>query len=192
MSVSTGRAASDGVALVVVDVLNDYEHEDADRLTRSVRAALPSLCALVGNAREHDVLTVYVNDHHGDWSADRERIAQRAGAGAAPDLVEPLAPATDVPFLVKARHSAFYATQLEHLLRERGIRRVMLAGQVTEQCILYSALDAYVREFEVVIPRDAVAHIDEELAAAALRMMGENMSADIVDEAGATAILRGA
>ncbi len=192
MNVSGARAGRDGVALVVVDVLNDYEHEDADRLTRSARKALPSLRALVETAREHDVLTVYVNDHHGDWSADRERIARRAGAGAAPDLVEPLAPADDVPFLVKARHSAFYATQLEHLLRARGVQRVMLAGQVTEQCILYSALDAHVREFDVVIPRDAVAHIDEDLASAALRMMGENMSADVVDDAGAAAILRGA
>jgi nicotinamidase-related amidase len=67
----------------------------------------------------------------------------------------------------------------------------MLLGQVTEQCILYSALDAYVRAFDVVIPRDAVAHIDEDLAAAAVRMIGENMSGEIVDGDGARAILAG-
>jgi nicotinamidase-related amidase len=65
------------------------------------------------------------------------------------------------------------------MLRDARIDRVVLSGQVTEQCILYSALDAYVRHFEVVIPRDAVAHIHEELAQAALRMMETNMRAEI-------------
>jgi nicotinamidase-related amidase len=54
-----------------------------------------------------------------------------------------------------------------------------LTGQVTEQCILYSALDAYVRHYSVVVPKDAVAHIDAGLGAAALAMMERNMSAEI-------------
>ena len=100
-------------------------------------------------------------------------------------MVEPVLPLADAPFLVKARHSAFYHTQLEYLLRQAGITRVVLTGQVTEQCILYSALDAYVRHFELVVVRDAVAHIHEDLADAALRMMSRNMRAEIVssDEA---------
>ena len=57
----------------------------------------------------------------------------------------------------------------------------MLTGQVTEQCILYSALDGYVRRFAVAVPRDAVAAIDDDLAAAALQMMERNMKADISD-----------
>jgi nicotinamidase-related amidase len=82
--------------------------------------------------------------------------------------------------VVKARHSIFYQTQLEYLLREEQIDRLILAGQVTEQCILYSALDAYVRHFELVIPRDCVAHIQEDLAQAALKMMASNMRAGVV------------
>ena len=79
------------------------------------------------------------------------------------------------------RHSAFYSTALDHLLRERGIETIVLAGQVTEQCILYTALDAYVRSFDIRSSRDAVAHIDAELGAAALRMMERNMRVDLVD-----------
>jgi nicotinamidase-related amidase len=74
----------------------------------------------------------------------------------------------------------FYETQLEYLLRHEGIMRIVLCGQVTEQCILYSALDAYVRHFEVVVPPDAVAHIHKDLADAALRMMQRNMHAEII------------
>jgi nicotinamidase-related amidase len=70
-------------------------------------------------------------------------------------------------------------TPLEYLLGQKDIDRLILTGQVTEQCILYSALDAYVRHFEVVVPRDGVAHIHEELADAALEMMKRNMGAEI-------------
>jgi nicotinamidase-related amidase len=167
-------------ALIVIDMLNPYEHEDAEPLMRSVEAVLPSLRRLIGGAAERGACLVYVNDNYDDWSAGRPEIIQRALAGATPQLVEPIVPGDDVPFVVKARHSIFYQTPLEYLLRQAEIDRVVLTGQVTEQCVLYSALDAYVRHFEVVVPRDAVAHIHEDLAEAALRMMETNMRAQIV------------
>jgi nicotinamidase-related amidase len=85
--------------------------------------------------------------------------------------------------MTKVRHSAFYATALAYLLNRLETKRLVIAGQVTEQCILYTALDAYVRHFPVVIPTDAVAGIDAELAAAALKMMEKNMSAELTTAA---------
>jgi nicotinamidase-related amidase len=166
-------------AVVIIDMLNPYDHEDADDLLPSVREALPAMCELRERARAADVPLVYVNDNHGDWSACRPELVERAMRGRAPELVEPIAPPPDVGFVVKARHSIFYQTQLEFLLRQEEIERIVLVGQVTEQCILYSALDAYVRQFAVAVPRDAVAHIHEDLADAALRMMKRNMRADV-------------
>ena len=72
---------------------------------------------------------------------------------------------------------------MAYLLTRLGTKRLILTGQVTEQRILYSALDAYVRHFQVVIPTDAVAHIDAELGAAALTMMQRNMSAELTKAA---------
>jgi len=168
-------------ALIVVDMLNTYEHEDADTLTESVREALPSIEALIERARREDVPIVYVNDNYGDFAACRPELVRHALDGRAPELVEPIAPPDDVAFVVKARHSIFYQTQLEYLLRQQEIERIVLAGQVTEQCILYSALDGYVRHFAVGVPRDAVAAIHADLAAAALQMMERNMRADVSD-----------
>jgi nicotinamidase-related amidase len=85
--------------------------------------------------------------------------------------------------LTKVRHSVFYATALDYLLGRLGVERAILTGQVTEQCILYSALDAYVRHFSVTVPPDAVAHIDAELGKAALKMMERNMSAELISAA---------
>ncbi|MBJ7330281.1 MAG: cysteine hydrolase [Solirubrobacteraceae bacterium] len=177
-------------ALIVIDMLNRYDHEDAEPLRASVREVTPVLADLIESASAQDALVVYVNDNHGDWTAGRSAIARDALAGRAPELVEPIVPGPQTPFLVKARHSAFYATQLEYMLREQGVERVVLTGQVTEQCVFYTALDAYVRHFGVTVPRDAVAHIHGDLAEAALRMMESNMRADIVDAAGALDALR--
>jgi nicotinamidase-related amidase len=171
---------SGGVALIVIDMLNRYDHDDAEPLMRSVREIVGPLRSLIDEARERDVLTVWVNDNHGDWAAGRSELVDYALGGRDPSLVEPIAPTHSVPFVVKARHSIFYETQLEYLLREQGAERLILTGQVTEQCILYSALDAYVRHFEVAVARDAVAHIHPDLADAALRMMELNMSADVL------------
>ncbi|MFZ0385226.1 MAG: isochorismatase family cysteine hydrolase [Solirubrobacteraceae bacterium] len=169
-------------ALIVIDMLNRYDHDDAEPLLASVREIVPRLTRLVEHARQTNVLTIYVNDNHGDWTAGRARLSQWALDGADRSVIEPILPRDDVPFLVKARHSVFYETQLEYLLRQQHIDRVVLCGQVTEQCILYSALDAYVRHFQVVVARDAVAHIHEDLAHAALRMMERNMRAELISE----------
>jgi nicotinamidase-related amidase len=173
-------------ALIVVDMLNAYEHEDAEPLVESVRDSLPAMQGLIDAARESGVFTAYVNDHYGDFTANRGRLVEDALGGAHPELVEPIVPAEDLPFLLKARHSIFYGTQVEYMLRREGVGRIVLVGQVTEQCILYSALDAYVRHFDVAVAPDAVAHIHSDLADAALRMMERNMSAQLVSaDAGA-------
>jgi nicotinamidase-related amidase len=168
-----------GLALIVIDMLNPYEHEDADILARNTEPVVPVIARLLGNT--DDVELVYVNDNYEDYTATRDDIVERALRGRHPHLVEPIVPPPGVDFLQKARHSAFYSTALDHLLRVRNIETLVLTGQVTEQCILYTALDAYVRSFDIRVPRDAVAHIDEQLGAAALRMMERNMRVDVVD-----------
>jgi nicotinamidase-related amidase len=168
-------------ALIVVDMINSYEHADAERLTQSVEQTLPAMRRLVERAGEEDVPTVYVNDNFGTWTSNRDDLLKTALEGRFAHLVEPLAPSEDSLFVVKARHSIFYQTPLEYLLGQEDVGRVVLIGQVTEQCILYSALDAYVRHLEVCVPRDAVAHIHADLAEASVRMMELNMSAEICD-----------
>ncbi|MFJ6940619.1 cysteine hydrolase family protein [Streptomyces sp. NPDC101132] len=164
-------------ALIVIDMLNSYEHEDADALVPSVRDALPGVCALLKRARAADSPVIYVNDNFGRWRSHHGEILETALSGRHRDLVEPVTPDEDSLFVVKARHSVFYETPLAYLLGQLGVRRVVLCGQVTEQCVLYSALDAHIRHYDVVVPVDAVAHIDPALAEAALRMMRQNMSA---------------
>jgi nicotinamidase-related amidase len=171
-------------ALLVIDMINSYDFEDAETLTRNVERVLPAMAGLIERAAaDDDVLTIYVNDNFGTWTSNRDDLVKEAMDGRFRELIEPIAPTEDTLFVVKARHSAFYQTPLEYLLSTEDVERVVMIGQVTEQCILYSALDAYIRHIKVVVPRDAVAQIDDELADAALRMMEVNMDVDVVDAA---------
>jgi nicotinamidase-related amidase len=163
-------------ALIVVDMINSYDHPDAEKLTKSVEDVLPTMKALIDG---WDGPAIYVNDNFGHWRSNRDDLLEEALAGEFGSLVEPIAPRDDTMFVVKARHSIFFQTPLEYLLGQEGVERLVLTGQVTEQCILYSALDAYIRHIDVRVPRDAVAHIHADLADAALTMMERNMRADV-------------
>ncbi|AAS04576.1 cysteine hydrolase family protein [Mycobacterium avium] len=173
-------------AVLVVDMMNSYQHPDAENLIPNVEKIIEPLTGLVRRARESaGVDLVYVNDNYGDFTAQFSDLVRSALDGARPDLVKPIAPVSgEAASLTKVRHSAFYSTALAYLLSRLGTKRLIITGQVTEQCILYTALDAYVRHFPVVIPTDAVAHIDPELGAAACKMMEQNMSAELTTAAG--------
>ncbi|MGW1225638.1 isochorismatase family cysteine hydrolase [Streptomyces sp. NPDC001478] len=171
--------AKSRTALVVIDMINPYDHEDAEQLLRSAERAVPVIARMLEAARSGGTRVVYANDNFGDWRSHHGEIVEAALAGARPDLVEPLRPDERSLFVVKARHSIFYETPLPYLLHQLGIDHLVLTGQVTEQCILYSALDAHIRHLDLTIPRDGVAHIHEDLAEAALRMAERNMGARV-------------
>jgi nicotinamidase-related amidase len=171
--------ADKSTALVVLDMLNSYDFEDAEQLSANVRGAIEPIKALLDDAVENETPIIYVNDNYGDWNSSQEELTEKALDGEHPELVKPILPPDEAKFVLKARHSAFYGTPLDYLLYQLEVDRLVLVGQVTEQCVLYSALDAYVRHHQVMVPRDAVAHIHEDLADAALKMMERNMDADI-------------
>ncbi|MFI8165259.1 cysteine hydrolase family protein [Streptomyces sp. NPDC085931] len=167
-------------ALIVVDMINTYDHEDAELLVPSVEQIVPVVADLIDRARKADVPVIYANDNFGRWRSHHGELVDAALARPQARLIEPIRPDEESLFVVKARHSVFFETPLAYLLRNLGVGHVVLIGQVTEQCILYSALDAHIRHLEVTVPRDAVASIHPHLADAALEMMERNMGARIV------------
>lgn len=165
--------------VVVIDMINAYDHPDASLLIPSVCEVLPAVRSVIDRARGAGVDVVYVNDNFGRWRSHHYELLQTALAGPHADLVEPIVPDELSLFVVKARHSIFFQTPLDYLLRQAGVEHIVLCGQVTEQCVLYSALDAHIRHFRVTVVRDAVAHIHADLADSALRMMERNMGAEL-------------
>ena len=162
-----------GDVLVVVDILNDFEHEDGERLLDSLRARQRGLTDTIDAARAAGVPVVYVNDHLGDWSADRRTLVERARGGKGGSLLAPAMPHPSEALLTKPRYSAFDHTALELLLRELNAERILLVGGSTEGCIVQSGIDARELGFKVTILTSGCLTVDEEREQVALRYARE-------------------
>jgi nicotinamidase-related amidase len=173
------------IATLIVDMLNPYDHEDGDALAEQVRSRIEPIQAQIAATPDAGAELIYANDNYDDFTATSDDLARAALEGRHPDLVEPILPPDGSLFVEKVRHSAFYESSLNHLLRIKEIDTLVIAGQTTEQCILYTALDAYIRGFQLRVVRDAVAPLDDDLGHAALVMMERNMKAELVDAADA-------
>ena len=156
-------------ALLLVDVLQDFRHEDAEALLASFRERHATLVATLERARERDLPVVFANDNFGDWHGDASRLVREAiEHGRAGELVAAIAPTGDDRVVVKPRYSAFDHTPLVLVLRELEVERILLAGAATEMCVIQTAIDAKEEGFKVTILADACATTDERMERLAL------------------------
>lgn len=151
-------------ALVLVDVLQRFEHEDGEALLASYRERVGGMTELLDRARRADTPVVYVNDVDGRWDGDGPGLVRRAVEdGRGGELVADVAPVEGDRLVLKPRYSIFDHTPLVILLRELEVERLLLAGAATEMCVVQSAIDARELGFKVTIVADACATTDEEL-----------------------------
>ena len=163
--------------ILIIDMISTWDFEGAEQAADGAGEVVDAINRLRGLEGPS---VVFANDLSEGFHGSRERAFELALAGSCPHLVRPLEPKPTEDFIHKGQHSAFYGTPLAHLLEIRDAGEVILAGQVTEQCVLYTALDAHVRGFEITVVTDAVLSLEEHLGAAALEMMRENMGAKLV------------
>jgi nicotinamidase-related amidase len=147
------------VALLLVDVINPLDFPEADQLLRYAVPAAEKLADLKKRARKAGVPVVYANDNFGRWRSDLTAVVERCREpgckGAA--LVGLLRPGKEDYFVLKPKHSAFFSTTLDTLLRHLGTRTLVIGGFAADICVLFSANDAYMRDLRVVVPSDGVA-----------------------------------
>jgi nicotinamidase-related amidase len=167
-------------ALLLVDVVNDFEHEHGERLLESFRARHDGFLRALGRARAEELTVVYANDSYGDWRGDGPALVRRALEGRGGELVEAIAPGEDACFVLKPRYSAFDHTPLALILREREIERLLLGGMSTEGCVAQTAIDARERGFKVSVLAEACATIDERVERIALEYLEAVAGARIV------------
>jgi nicotinamidase-related amidase len=163
-------------ALLLVDVLKDFRHEDGDALLASFRGRHDHLVSALEEARSGGITVVYANDGAGKWDSPEDLVRAAIEDGRAGDLIAAIAPRNGEPVFLKDAYSAFEAAGLPERLAERGVERVTVAGAATEMCVFQTALDARRAGFEVLVRGDASASVDarnEEIALAYLeRVLG--------------------
>ena len=168
------------VALLLIDVINDLEFEGGELLARYALGMGERIAALKARAKAAGIPVIYVNDNWGRWQSDVRKIVEHACRDGARGkaLVERLVPDEDEYFVLKPKHSGFFSTTLDTLLDYLGARTLILTGVAGNICVLFTANDAYMRDFRLVIPADCIAANEADDNAHALAQMRAIFKAD--------------
>lgn len=152
------------VALILIDVINDMEFQSGAALLANALPAARRLAKLRRRAKEAGVPVIYVNDNFGKWRSDFRRQLGHVledGVRGQP-VAELLRPDEKDYFVLKAKHSGFYHTQLDLLIDYLKVKTLVLTGFTTDICVLFTASDAYMRDLELIVATDCVAATEVE------------------------------
>jgi nicotinamidase-related amidase len=158
-------------ALMLIDVVNAFDFEGSEGIVRAAERAAPNIEHLAERARANRVPVIYVNDNFGQWRSDFQSTVRACAQADQPGwrIVRRLRPHDGDYFVLKPQHSAFYSTVLELLLEELGTRTLVLAGFAANFCVLFTANDAHMRGYRLVVPTDCTASNRPALTRDALR-----------------------
>lgn len=174
------KHAAGRTALLVIDMINDLDFEGADRLRDEAIAAAEKIARLRDAAEGAGVPVIYVNDNHDEWHSDRSRLVERCKAKgcAGAEMVRLIEPRPDDFFVIKPQFSGFYSTNLPVLLPRLEVSRLILTGIAADICVLFTAADAHMRQYELWVPRDAVAADCPDRTRWSLDIMEKSMDAE--------------
>jgi nicotinamidase-related amidase len=161
------------VALILIDVINDMEFDDGEALFTAAHPAAKNLARLRKRAKDAGVPVIYVNDNFGKWRSDfRQQLGHVLEDGVRGEpIAQLLRPEHNDYFVLKAKHSGFYRSQLDLLIDYLQVRTIVIAGFTTDICVLFTASDAYLRDLEILVPPDCSAAVKSEYHESALDHM---------------------
>jgi nicotinamidase-related amidase len=166
--------------MLLIDVINDFDFEEGDELLHLALPVGERIAELKKRTKDAGVPCVYVNDNFGRWQSDFKKIVAHCSAEDAKgkEFVKLLLPDDDDYFVLKPKHSGFYSTSLDLLLTHLNARNLVLTGIAGNNCVLFTANDAYMRDFKLFIPSDCVVSNTEEENRYALKQMEDVLKAD--------------
>ncbi len=166
-------------ALLIIDVINDLDFPEAGQLVRYVPRLTRNLARLKQRAKRAGIPVVYVNDNFGRWRSDLYALVEHCREGKAQRLVETLRPEQDDYFVLKPKHSGFFASSLETLLRYLGTTELIITGIAGNYCVLFTANDAYMRDYKISVPADCSISNTAGENRQALQLMKNYLRADV-------------
>jgi nicotinamidase-related amidase len=174
------------LAVMLIDVINDLEFPGGDELLLHALPAARRIAALARQARELGIPVIYCNDNFGRWRSDFRQVVEHAlndGVRGEP-VVRLVRPERDDYFVLKPKHSGFYATTLDILLEYLGTRSLVICGFTADRCVLFTVSDAKMRDFRLHVPADCVASISRDDNERMLEFMRATLGVDTTTSAG--------
>ena len=167
-------------ALLIVDMISDFEFDDADALFGNALKILEPLSALKRVMRARGTPVIYVNDElgHGSDQLRQDIDKLRVRSERASKVLDVLAPESTDHWIVKPQRSGFYATRLGNLLLSLNVSSVVVAGLTTDICVFFTAHDAYMRGYSLWIPSNCCAAVESSHHDDALNLIRRVAHAD--------------
>lgn len=158
------RDGTHDTVLVILDMISCWNFPDGAALRRQAARMVPCIARLKQRCVAAKVPVIYANDNSGQWRSDFKFVVNESlgsdSIGA--EITRALQPGDADYFVLKPKHSAFFATPLEILLDHLRAKRLVIAGVTGDQCVLNTAADARMRDFDVVVPADCIASLTLE------------------------------
>ncbi|MEZ0542561.1 isochorismatase family cysteine hydrolase [Fibrella arboris] len=176
---------SSPVALLIIDMINDLEFPEGPDFLKPTLAAADRIAALKLRAKSANIPVIYINDNFGKWRSNFDDLLAHClndGVRGKP-VVDRLRPDADDYMVLKPKHSIFYATTFETLITYLQTKTLIMTGIAADVCVLFSAIDAYVRDLKLIIPPDCIASGSAQNTQDALAYMQRVLSADVVPSA---------
>ncbi|HET6423479.1 MAG TPA: isochorismatase family cysteine hydrolase [Planctomycetaceae bacterium] len=175
-----GAPDKSSIAVLLIDVINDLEFPEGKTLLEFALPMARRLADLKKTAQRAGVPVIYVNDNFGRWRSDfRSQVDHCLNDGVVgQSLAELLRPDSDDYFVLKPKHSGFYSTTLDLLLKYLEVKTVIITGLATDICVLFTANDAYMRDYKLIVPHDGCAANTVEQHDAALEQIRSVLKAD--------------
>ena len=169
------------IALLLIDTINDLEFDGGEDLLRFALPAAKRISDLKQRARVAQLPIIYVNDNFGKWRSDFKRIVVHCLEDdvRGRSIAKLLEPDDEDYFVLKPKHSGFFSTSLDLVLEYLGTRTLVLTGFAGNNCVLFTANDAYMRDYKLIIPSDCIASENEVDNDNALKQMQQVLKADI-------------
>ena len=168
-------------ALLLIDVINDFDFREGEQLLELALPVGKNIAALKKRTRGAGIPSIYVNDNFGRWQSDLNKIVEHCvrEESRGKSFVELLLPEDDDYFVLKPKNSGFYSTTLDLLLSHLGAKNLILTGIAGNNCVFFTANDAYMRDYKIFVPSDCSVSNTEEENEHALKQMQVVLKADI-------------
>ncbi len=168
------------IAVLLIDVINALDFPEGKQLFEFALPMAAKIAELKVHARAHAIPVIYVNDNFGRWRSDFQAQVEHCidPDSLGREIVERLRPDQDDYFVLKPKHSGFYSTSLDVLLEYLGVETLVLGGVAADICVLFTANDAYMRDYKLIVPQDCVAANSKELTEYAVKQMTTLLKAD--------------
>ncbi len=146
-------------ALLILDMLNTFDFPEGKKLLSHSQKVARNILKLRERCRQKKIPIIYLNDNFGKWQSNWKDIFNRCvhETCLGREIAYSLQPHPDDYFVLKPKHSGFYSTTLDVLLEDLKVESLILTGIAGNICVLFTANDAHMREYEVIVPKDCIA-----------------------------------